>query len=181
MFGIAYRTDFDLRNHMEKSGEDLLYTDPDDATQKLIPHVIEPTFGLSRLTLMILLEAYDEETLDSDDKRTVLHLHPRIAPVQLAILPLSKKENLISKAQELYKKIIQETELRVDFDVTGSIGKRYRRQDEIGTPKCITVDFGTVGEDLEQGEKDTVTIRDRDTLKQERVMIHELKNVLLLH
>lgn len=174
MFGLAYRTDFDLKNHMEKSGEDLQYTDPDDATVKFVPHVIEPTFGLSRFTLMVLLEAYDEETLEKDDTRTVLHLHPRIAPIQVAVLPLSKKEHLIAKAQELYKKIIQETDLRVDFDVTGSIGKRYRRQDEIGTPKCITVDFGTLGEDAAQGERETVTIRDRDTLKQERVNIEQL-------
>lgn len=173
MFGLAYRTDFDLKNHMEKSGEDLQYTDPDDATQKFIPHVIEPTFGLSRLTLMTLLEAYDEETVDGEP-RVVLRLHPRIAPVQLAILPLSKKENLIAKAQDLYKKIIRETDLRVDFDITGSIGKRYRRQDEIGTPRAITVDFGTLGEDEKQGTKDTVTIRDRDSLKQERLTISSL-------
>jgi glycyl-tRNA synthetase len=178
MFGLAYRTDFDLKNHMEKSGEDLQYTDPDDATQKFIPHVIEPTFGLSRLTLMLLLEAYDEEKLEGDDTRTVLRLHPRIAPVQVAILPLSKKENLVAKAQNLYNKITQESDLRVDFDVTGSIGKRYRRQDEIGTPKCITVDFGTLGEDAAQGDKDTVTIRDRDTLEQVRVPLNEvLKNI----
>jgi glycyl-tRNA synthetase len=178
MFGLAYRTDFDLKNHMEKSGEDLQYTDPDDATQKFIPHVIEPTFGLSRLTLMLLLEAYDEEKLEGDDTRTVLRLHPRIAPVQVAILPLTKKENLVAKAQNLYNKITQESDLRVDFDVTGSIGKRYRRQDEIGTPKCITVDFGTLGEDTAQGEKDTVTIRDRDTLEQVRVPLNEvLKNI----
>ena len=178
MFGLAYRTDFDLRNHMEKSGEDLQYTDPDDATQKFTPHVIEPTFGLSRLTLMTLLETFDEEKLEGGDVRTVLHLHPRIAPVQVAILPLSKKESLIIKAQELYKKIVQETSLRVDFDVTGSIGKRYRRQDEIGTPRCITVDFGTLGEDAEQGERDTVTIRDRDTLKQERVPLSKIIELL---
>lgn len=174
MFGLAYRTDFDLKNHMEKSGEDLQYTDPDDAKIKFIPHVIEPTFGLSRLTLMLLLEAYEEQKLEGDDSRTVLHLHSRIAPVQVAILPLSKKDNLIAKAQELYNKIIQETDLRVDFDVTGSIGKRYRRQDEIGTPKCITVDFGTIGEDSAQGERDTVTIRDRDTLEQVRIPINSL-------
>ncbi|NOS66869.1 MAG: glycine--tRNA ligase [Candidatus Peribacteraceae bacterium] len=178
MFGLAYRTDFDLKNHMEKSGEDLQYTDPDDAKIKFIPHVIEPTFGLSRLTLMTLLEAYEEQKLEGDDTRTVLHLHPRIAPVQVAILPLSKKENLIAKAQELYNKIIHETNLRADFDVTGSIGKRYRRQDEIGTPKCITVDFGTIGEDAAQGERDTVTIRDRDTLKQERVPLSLLMEKL---
>ncbi len=177
MFGLAYRTDFDLRNHMEKSGEDLQYTDPDDATKKFIPHVIEPTFGLSRLMLMTLLEAYEEQQLENDT-RTVLHLHPRVAPVQVAILPLSKKDNLIAKAQELYNKIIHETNLRVDFDVTGSIGKRYRRQDEIGTPKCITVDFGTIGEDAAQGETDTVTIRDRDTLKQERMPIGQVIETL---
>lgn len=177
MFGLAYRTDFDLKNHMEKSGEDLQYTDPDDATVKFVPHVIEPTFGLSRLTLMVLLEAYAEEKLESDT-RTVLHLHPRIAPVQVAVLPLSKKENLIGKAQELYNKIIQETNLRVDFDITGSIGKRYRRQDEIGTPKCITVDFGTLGEDSAQGERDTVTVRDRDSLQQIRVPISDIISAL---
>ncbi len=178
MFGLAYRTDFDLKNHMEKSGQDLQYTDPDEPTKKFIPHVIEPTFGLSRLTLMILLEAYEEEKLAEDDIRTVLHLHPKIAPVQLAILPLSKKEHLIEKAQEIYKQISEKTNLRLDFDVTGSIGKRYRRQDEIGTPKCVTVDFGTLGEDTAQGEKDTVTIRDRDTLKQERMSISALIDML---
>ena len=178
MFGLAYRTDFDLKNHMEKSGEDLQYTDPDDATKKFIPHVIEPTFGLSRLVLMTLLEAYEEQKLEGDDSRTVLHLHPRVAPVQVAILPLSKKENLIAKAQELYNKIIQETDLRVDFDITGSIGKRYRRQDELGTPKCITVDFGTIGEDAAQGEKDTVTVRDRDSLKQIRMPINNIIGAL---
>lgn len=174
MFGLAYRTDFDLKNHMEKSGQDLQYTDPDDPTQKFIPHVIEPTFGLSRLMLMILLEAYEEEKLAEDDVRTVLHLHPKIAPVQVAILPLSKKEHLLAKTQEVYNLLRDKTNLRLDFDVTGSIGKRYRRQDEIGTPKCITVDFGTLGEDAAQGETDTVTIRDRDTLKQERVSIGTL-------
>lgn len=178
MFGLAYRTNFDLRNHMENSGEDLQYTDPDDPSQKFIPHVIEPTFGLSRLTLMTLLEAHDEEKLEGDDTRTVLHLHQRIAPVQVAILPLSKKESLIAKAQELYKKIVQETSFRVDFDVTGSIGKRYRRQDEIGTPQCITVDFGTLGEDPAQGAKNTVTIRDRDSLQQERVPLGNITEVL---
>jgi glycyl-tRNA synthetase len=173
MFGLAYRTDFDLKNHMEKSGEDLQYTDPDDATQKFIPHVVEPTFGLTRLTLMNLLEAYHEDQIEGET-RTMLRLHPRIAPVQVAVLPLSKKEHLIEKAQEIYRMIQDSTNLRMDFDVTGSIGKRYRRQDEIGTPKCVTVDFGTLGEDAAQGEKDTVTIRDRDTLEQVRVPIDQL-------
>lgn len=174
MFGLAYRTDFDLKNHMEKSGVDLQYTEPDNPKDTFIPHVIEPTFGLSRLTLMMMLEAYDEEKLEGDDVRTVLRFPPRIAPVQVAILPLSKKEHLIARAQEIYNLVNKETNLRLDFDVTGSIGKRYRRQDEIGTPKCVTVDFGTIGEDAEQGEKDTVTIRDRDTQKQERMTISGL-------
>ena len=178
MFGLAYRTDFDLKNHMEKSGEDLQYTDPDDATKKFIPHVVEPTFGLSRLTLMTLLEAYNEEKLAEDDVRTVLKLHPRIAPVQVAVLPLSKKENLIAKTQEIYAMLNDNTSLRLELDITGSIGKRYRRQDEIGTPKCVTVDFGTLGEDSAQGEKDTVTIRDRDTLEQIRVPLAKLVEAL---
>ncbi|MDD3897116.1 MAG: glycine--tRNA ligase [Candidatus Peribacteraceae bacterium] len=178
LFGLAYRTDFDLKNHMEQSGVDLQYTDPDDAARKFIPHVVEPTFGLSRLTLMVLLEAYDEEKLEGEETRTVMRFNDRIAPVQVAILPLSKKENLIAKAQEVYKLLQGETDLRLDFDVTGSIGKRYRRQDEIGTPKCITIDFGTIGEDKEQGAQDTVTIRDRDSLKQERVKISELTRKL---
>jgi glycyl-tRNA synthetase len=173
MFGLAYRTDFDLRNHAEQSGEELVYTDPDDATKKFIPHVIEPTFGLSRLTLMTMVEAYEEQQLEGDT-RTVMHFHPRVAPVQVAILPLSKKEHLIAKADEIYNRISAETSLRLDFDVTGSIGKRYRRQDEIGTPKCITVDFGTLGEDPAQGEKDTVTVRDRDTLEQVRLPVSKL-------
>jgi glycyl-tRNA synthetase len=121
-----------------------------------------------------MLDAYAEEKVAEDDVRTIMKFTPKVAPIDIAILPLSKKEHLIQKAKELYNKLIQGTDLTVDFDVTGSIGKRYRRQDEIGTPKCITVDFGTLGEDPAQGEVDTVTIRDRDTLKQERVTISEL-------
>ena len=177
LFGLAYRTDFDLKNHMSNSGEDLQYTDPDSG-EKFIPHVIEPTFGLSRLVLMVLLEAYDEDDIEGE-KRSVLRLNPRIAPVQVAVLPLSRKEHLIAKAQEIYKKLQEETDLRLDFDVTGSIGKRYRRQDEIGTPQCITVDFGTLGEDAKQGKKDTVTIRDRDSLKQERVAVGKIVERLM--
>ncbi|MFH0770221.1 MAG: glycine--tRNA ligase [Candidatus Peregrinibacteria bacterium] len=171
LFGLANRTDHDLSQHEKVSGEEMKYTDPDDATKKFIPHVIEPSFGCDRTVLVMLLEAYTDEELPNGDVRTVMKFDPRLAPIDVAILPLSKKENLISKAQELYKKIVHETDLTCDFDVTGSIGKRYRRQDEIGTPQCITVDFGTIGEDKEQGEKDTVTIRDRDSLKQERVNI----------
>ncbi|MEQ1848969.1 MAG: glycine--tRNA ligase [Candidatus Peribacteraceae bacterium] len=175
LFGLAHRGDFDLSAHQKNSGQDLSYTDPDDQTRKFLPHVIEPSFGCDRTVLTVLLEAYTEEKV-GDDTRTVMKFAPEIAPIDLAILPLSKKEHLVSKAQELYKKLIHETDLTIDFDVTGSIGKRYRRQDEIGTPKCITVDFGTLGEDAAQGEKDTVTIRDRDTLKQDRLPITNLQN-----
>lgn len=170
----AYRGDFDLTQHQTFSGEDLSYSDPDDPKRKILPHVMEPSFGADRVTLAVLLDAYSEEAV-AEDTRTVMKFHPSVAPVDVAILPLSKKEHLIGKAEELYKKIVQESNLHVDFDITGSIGKRYRRQDEIGTPKCITVDFGTLGEDAAQGEKDTVTIRDRDTLEQIRV---PLENVL---
>ena len=107
-----------------------------------------------------------------------MKLDPRIAPIDVAILPLSKKEHLVEKARDLHRTLVKETSLSIDFDITGSIGKRYRRQDEIGTPKCITVDFGTLGEDDKQGSKDTVTIRDRDSLKQERVTIAELVRAL---
>ena len=172
--GLANRSDYDLKQHQEKSGQDLRYTDPDDATKKFHPYVVEPAFGCTRTVLVLLLEAYTEEKV-KDDTRTVMKFHKRIAPIDVAILPLSKKEHLVAKAQELYKKIVHETKLVVDFDITGSIGKRYRRQDEIGTPLCITVDFGTIGEDTAQGAKDTVTIRDRDTLQQERVAIGEIR------
>jgi glycyl-tRNA synthetase len=174
LFGLANRGNFDLTQHAKFSGQDLNYTDPDDATKKFLPHVIEPSFGCDRSTLTFLLEAYTEETLENGDTRTVMKFDPRLAPIDVAILPLSKKEHLVAKAKELYNKIVHETDLTVDFDVTGSIGKRYRRQDEIGTPKCVTVDFGTLGEDEAQGTRDTVTIRDRDSLKQDRLSIGEL-------
>jgi glycyl-tRNA synthetase len=174
LFGLANRSDYDLGQHEKFSGQDLKYTDPDDATKKFLPYVVEPSFGCDRSVLTFLLEAYTEETLPNGESRTVMKFDPRLAPVDLAILPLSKKEHLVAKAQELYKRVVQETGLVVDFDVTGSIGKRYRRQDEIGTPRAVTVDFGTLGEDEKQGAKDTVTIRDRDTLKQERLGIGEL-------
>jgi glycyl-tRNA synthetase len=178
----AYRTDYDITQHQTFSGQDLTYTDPENPQRKVVPHVMEPSFGSDRITLAVMLDAYDEEKLAEDDgstvdgerSRTVMHFKPKVAPIDVAILPLSKKEHLIAKAQEVYKKIVQETDLNVDFDVTGSIGKRYRRHDEIGTPKCVTVDFGTLGEDKEQGEPDTVTIRDRDSLKQERIALSQL-------
>ncbi len=178
LFGLANRGDFDLSQHEKFSGQDLKYTDPDEPTKKFLPHVIEPSFGCDRSVLTFLIEAYTEEKLENGDTRTVMKFDKHLAPVDVAILPLSKKEHLIAKAEELYKKLIQETNLSIDFDVTGSIGKRYRRQDEIGTPLCITVDFGTLGEDDAQGAKDTVTIRDRDTLKQERVAIKDITKIL---
>ena len=173
LFGLAYRTDFDLKNHMENSKQDLQYTDP-DTNEKFVPHVIEPTFGLTRLMLMVMIDAYEEEELENGETRTVLKLHPRLAPVQVAILPLSKDERLVAKAQEVYDLLSEKTSYRLDFDVTGSIGKRYRRQDEIGTPTCITVDFGTIGDDDLQCKADHVTVRDRDSLDQQEVAISDL-------
>ncbi len=174
----AYRTDYDLTQHEKFSGQELKYTDPENPARKIVPHVMEPSFGSDRITLAILLDAYTEEKVGEVDTRTVMKLSKNMAPIDVAILPLSKKEHLSAKAEELYKKLIQETDLNVDFDTTGSIGKRYRRQDEIGTPKCITVDFGTIGEDPAQGEKDTVTIRDRDTLEQVRLPISKVIEAL---
>lgn len=175
---VAYRTDFDLKQHEQFSGEELKYTDPDDAKHKIVPHVMEPSFGVDRILLAVLLDAYTEETLPNGDVRTVMKFDKRLSPINIAILPLSKKEPLIEKAMQVYNQLAEETNLTIDFDITGSIGKRYRRQDEIGTPLCITVDFGTIGEDKEQGEPDTVTIRDRDTLEQRRVNISELGSAI---
>ncbi len=174
LFGLANRGDFDLSQHEKFSGQELRYTDPENPTRKVLPHVIEPSFGCDRTVLTLLLNAYTDEKVGDDDTRTVMKFDPRIAPIDVAILPLSKKEHLTAKALEVYKKVVHETGLNVDFDTTGSVGKRYRRQDEIGTPKCITVDFGTLGEDAAQGEKDTLTIRDRDTMQQERLPIGAL-------
>ncbi|NQV88783.1 MAG: glycine--tRNA ligase [Parcubacteria group bacterium] len=164
MFGLAYRTNFDLTNHMEKSGENLQYTDPDSG-EKFVPHAIEPTFGLSRLALMTMLEAYTEEEVNGD-KRVVMKFHPRVAPYKIAVLPLSKKPEL----QEIAVPIQEQLTKRwyTTYDETQSIGKRYRRQDEVGTPYCVTVDFDSI-------EDKAVTIRDRDTMEQERVPIAELE------
>jgi len=172
---VAYRSDYDLKQHEKFSGQSLQYTDPDDAQRKITPHVMEPSFGSDRVTLAVLIDAYTEEELENGDVRTVMKFDKRLAPIDIAILPLSKKEHLVAKAKEVHEMLLEHTNLVTDFDVTGSIGKRYRRQDEIGTPLCITVDFGTIGEDAEQGDPDTVTIRDRDTLEQKRVKISDLR------
>lgn len=173
MFGLAYRTDFDLTNHMKHSGQNLMVTDGESG-EKFIPHVIEPTFGLTRLTLMTLLSAYcEEEAPCAEDGKTetrvVLKLHPRLAPYKVAVLPLSKNETLIPKAREVHALLA--SDWTTDYDETQSIGKRYRRQDEIGTPYCVTVDFDSLNDNA-------VTVRDRDSMKQERVAIPDLVSYL---
>jgi len=173
LHGIAYRTDFDLSRHEKISGQDLHYTDPDTG-EKFLPHVIEPTFGIDRMLLVSLLEAYGEEEAPTAEKgetetRVVMKFPKNLAPIQAAVLPLSKKEELskigLPLAAELRKKFI------VDYDETQSIGKRYRRQDEIGTPYCVTVDFDSL-------EDKKVTVRDRDSMRQERIAIKEVGDYL---
>lgn len=163
MFGIAYRTDFDLSNHTKNSGKDLSFLDP-QTNEKYIPHVVEPTFGLSRLTGIILFDAYTE-----DGDRVILKLNPKLAPYKVAVFPLlGNKPELTKKAREVYEFLKLELGLSTVFDDRGNIGKRYFAQDEIGTPWCVTIDFDT--------EKDkSVTIRDRDSGKQERIEITELQ------
>ncbi len=168
LWGIADRTNYDLSQHQTFSGESLEYFD-DEKNEKYIPYVIEPSLGADRVTLAFLCAAYDEEEVGEGDVRTVLHLHPALAPVKICVLPLSKKLN--DKALELYQQLSRY--YNCDFDDRGSIGKRYRRQDEIGTPYCITVDFQTVG-DSEKEADNSVTIRDRDTMEQVRIPIDRL-------
>lgn len=162
LWGIADRTDFDLKQHAEHSGENFNYLDP-VTNEQYIPYCVEPSVGVDRLALAFLCEAYTEEELDKGDKRVVLKLHPALAPFKAAVLPLSKK--LKEPALELYSKLA--AKFNVDYDETGSIGKRYRREDEIGTPYCITVDFDTL-------EDKCVTVRNRDTMEQVRISIDEL-------
>ena len=166
LWGIADRTDYDLNKHQEHSGQDLTYLDQ-VTNERYIPYVIEPSLGADRVALAFLVEAYDEEELEGGDVRTVMHLHPALAPFKAAILPLSKK--LSDKALDIYTELSKK--FSVDFDETGSIGKRYRRQDEVGTPYCVTIDFDTL-------EDESVTIRDRDTMTQERIKISELENCI---
>ncbi len=173
LYGLAYRTDFDLKNHAEKTGKDLRFTDPLTG-EKYLPHVIEPSFGVDRTFLAVLLAAYTEESVKSEDgkeeSRTVLRLPNILAPVKIAILPLSKKEELSSVARPLAERLAKK--FRVEYDETQSIGKRYRRQDEIGTPFCVTVDFDSL-------EDNAVTVRNRDSMQQTRVPIDTLEEYFL--
>ena len=162
LWGIADRTDFDLKAHANHSGANFEYLDP-TTNEKYVPYCVEPSLGADRVTLAFLCDAYDEEELEGGDVRTVLHLHPALAPYKAAILPLSKK--LSDKAMEVYTALSKKYML--DFDETGSIGKRYRREDEIGTPMCITIDFETENDGC-------VTVRDRDTMEQVRLPIEAL-------
>lgn len=172
--GLAYRTDFDLKNHIEKSGVDLSYLDPNDNT-KFVPHVLEPTFGLGRHLLAVIAKAYSEDDLGGE-KRVVLKFPPHLAPIKAAVFPLLKnKPELVAKAREIYTNLKKEIP-QIVWDDNGNIGKRYRRQDEVGTPWCITVDFDTLGEKPEL--KDTITLRDRDSGEQKRVAASELPALL---
>lgn len=163
LWGIADRTDYDLSQHAKESGKPLDYTDP-VTNERYVPYVIEPSLGADRVVLAFLTDAYDEEVVDKEknDVRVVLHLHPALAPYKCAVLPLQK--GLADKADEIYAKMRKK--FSATYDLTGSIGKRYRRQDEIGTPYCVTVDFQTA-------EDGTVTVRDRDTMEQIRVSVDE--------
>ncbi|MEG2207179.1 MAG: glycine--tRNA ligase [Clostridia bacterium] len=167
LWGVADRTDFDLKAHQNQSGETMEYIDP-ITNERFIPYVIEPSLGADRVALAFLCNAYEEQELDGGDTRVVMHFHPALAPFKAAVLPLQK-----NKLGELASSVFEKLSKRfmVDYDDTGSIGKRYRRQDEIGTPVCITVDFDTE-------ETGTVTVRDRDTMQQERIKLDELESYL---
>ena len=170
--GIANRTDFDLKAHAAHSGEDLSYFDQ-ETNERYVPYVIEPAAGADRTTLAFLLAAYHEEEAPTADgkveKRTVLRLDPRLAPVKVAVLPLSKKDDLVAVTDRVSGALRRH--FMIDVDLSGSIGRRYRRQDEVGTPLCVTVDFETL-------EDDAVTVRDRDTMEQVRVPIDGLVDVV---
>ena len=174
---MADRTDYDLTQHQTTSGKDMTYFDQ-AKNEHYIPYVIEPSLGADRVVLAFLVEAYDEEVVGqdkkgNDDVRVVMHFHPALAPFKAAVLPLSKK--LGDKGREIQEMLSKY--FMVDYDDTGSIGKRYRRQDEVGTPYCITIDFETVGDENTPADN-CVTIRDRDTMEQVRVPIAELKDWL---
>ncbi len=166
LYGLAYRTDFDLTRHSEFARTKLDYIDP-KTNERYVPHVVEPTFGLDRTLLAILCDAYAEETLENGETRTVLRLSPKIAPVKIAVFPLMKKEPLAEKARAVFLELRERW--NTQYDDSGAIGKRYRRQDEIGTPLCITIDFETL-------ENDTVTLRHRDSMEQERLPVAQLSS-----
>ena len=166
LWGVADRTDYDLSQHAEHSGEPMEYFDP-ETNEKYVPYVIEPSLGADRVMLAFLCNAYDEELDEKGDKRVIMHFHPALAPFKAAVLPLSKKLN--DKATEVYAMLAED--FNVDFDDAGSIGKRYRREDEIGTPFCITYDFDSENDGC-------VTVRDRDTMEQIRMPIGELKSYI---
>ncbi len=166
LWGIADRTNFDLKQHMEFSKEDMNYLDP-ETNERYIPYCIEPSLGADRVALAFLCNSYEEEKIAEDDSRVVLHLHPALAPYKVAVLPLSKK--LSEKAEEVYIKLSKK--FMCDYDEAGSIGKRYRREDEIGTPYSVTIDFETL-------EDEMVTVRDRDTMEQIRIKIDELEEYI---
>ena len=165
LYGLAYRTDYDLSKHQEVSGKDMQYTDPENS-EKYLPHVIEPSLGVDRSVLAVLCSAYTEEEVNSE-KRVVMKLPKEIAPFKIAVLPLSKKPELMEVAKPVWELLSKNW--NVDYDVTQSIGRRYRRQDEIGTPYCVTIDFDSL-------EDKQVTVRDRDTMKQDRIAISELES-----
>lgn len=168
LMGLAYRGDYDLTQHSKFSGKDLSYLDP-FTNEKYIPHVIEPSFGADRTLLITLIDAYDEDEVDGE-KRTIMRFDPKIAPVKAAIFPLMKKDELTGIAKEIFDTLKKKFD--IEYDDSGAIGKRYRRQDEIGTPFCVTVDYDTIADQ-------TVTIRERDSMKQERVKIEDLEGIIL--
>lgn len=178
--GVAYRTNYDLTQHIEKSGKPLDYFD-EETKEKFVPHVIEPSAGADRTVLALLCEAFDEEEITNDkgkkETRTILRFHPRMAPIKVAIFPLLKnKPALVEKAKEIER--LLRPHMAVFYDDSGAIGRRYRRQDEVGTPYCITVDFETLGE-TDPSLTDTITLRERDSMVQGRVAIRELRDYLL--
>lgn len=170
LYGLAYRTDFDLKNHMEKSGQDMTVLDA-ETNERFIPHVVEPAVGLTRTFLAVLCSAYTEESVPDAkgeaSQRVVLKLNRQLAPYKVAVLPLSKKEELMSVAEPLYQDLTKN--FSCDFDYTQSIGRRYRRQDEIGTPLCVTIDFETLNDKA-------VTVRDRDTMQQVRIPMSQVQS-----
>ncbi len=167
LWGIADRTDFDLNAHAKVSGKNLEYTDP-NTNEKYVPYVIEPSLGVERMVLALLCNAYEEQELEGGDSRVVMHFHPAIAPYKVAVLPLQKKA-LGEKSEEIYRNLSKK--FSATYDESASIGKRYRRQDEIGTPYCVTVDFETL-------EDNCVTVRERDSMQQERISLDKLEDYL---